>query len=73
MASKRCREQQVAIKVSNMSTSPASDHLNGLHGVLPRRAALRTWVIKTLLRNRTGVGSSRVLLVQILSVNFHFS
>lgn len=39
MASQRCRDARVAIKVSNLSTSPATEHLQGLHNVISKRSA----------------------------------
>lgn len=37
MAGLRCRQAGVAIKISNLSTSPATEHLQGLHGVKSKR------------------------------------
>lgn len=39
MASQRCRDACVSIKISNLSTSPATEHLQGLHNVISKRSA----------------------------------
>lgn len=39
MASQKCRDACVSIKISNLSTSPATEHLQGLHNVVSKRSA----------------------------------
>ncbi|CAN0455850.1 unnamed protein product, partial [Scytosiphon promiscuus] len=37
MASSKCREQGVKIKISNKNTTPATTHLSEVHGIISKR------------------------------------